>query len=158
MNCYRIICRGEIQISTYNRGKAVGPVANKRCTVERSICLFFSCETETIQKNNKFWTQALCHFYSPMDFAWKPSGKTELRVYKKNRVSQKNFVLNLLEGEGFAMCSNLLWSPHWWGVRTQCEGFTLNLPSNKFKAMFFWDSLYFCRPNSLCPHLILVAT
>ena len=53
VNCYHIICRDEIQISTYNRGKAVGPVANKRCTVERSICLFFSCETETIKRRTK---------------------------------------------------------------------------------------------------------
>ena len=33
--------------------KAVGSVANKRCTVERSICLFFSCETETIKRKTK---------------------------------------------------------------------------------------------------------
>ena len=146
VNCYRIICRGEIQISTYNRGKAVGPVANKRCTVERSICLFFSCETETIQKNNKCWTRVLCHFYSPMNFVWNPSPKTEIQVYKSTGCPTKTFVSNLFEGESFALCSNLLWSPHW-GVGTQCEAFTLNLPSNKFKAMFFWDSLYFCRPK-----------
>ena len=62
MNCYRIICRGEIQISTYNRGKAVGPVANKRCTVERSICLFFSYETETIQKTTNFESESCVIF------------------------------------------------------------------------------------------------
>ena len=91
MNCYHIICRDEIQISTYNRGKAVGPVANKRCTVERSICLFFSYETETIQKTANFESESCVIFIHrwTLHESHLLRVETKLQVYKKYRVTQK---------------------------------------------------------------------
>ena len=148
VNCYRIICRGEIQISTYNRGKAVGPVANKRCTVERSICLFFSYET--IQKTTNFESESCVIFIHRWSLHESHLLNLNFRRIKSTGWPKKTFVLNLFEGEGFGLCSSL--SDHLTGMSEHsAKPSPSACPQTNLKQSFLWDTMYFNRPKFSLP-------